>query len=206
MANSSLATNSRKRDYEYQDSSDIQESFISKISHDNVFMVGDIKQSIYRFRNANPDIFAEKLSKYGVEEGGHAIYLQKNFRSRLEVIDFVNDLFGKIMSPEVGEVDYTDGQALEFGNKALYGETPNDRFKATILSYELEEDLEKAELEARAIANDIIDKVQNGLEVTVKNQVRSKSEKIQARRWSISSLTHTKNSISFITKSPMTLR
>ena len=155
---------------EYQDSSDIQESFISKISHDNVFMVGDIKQSIYRFRNANPDIFAEKLSKYGVEEGGHAIYLQKNFRSRLEVIDFVNDLFGKIMSPEVGEVDYMDGQALEFGNKALYGETPNDRFKATILSYELEEDLEKAELEARAIANDIIDKVQNGFEVTVKNQ------------------------------------
>ena len=155
---------------EYQDSSDIQESFINKISHDNVFMVGDIKQSIYRFRNANPDIFASKLLKYGKDQGGHAIYLQKNFRSRLEVISFVNDLFSKVMSPEVGEVDYTNGQALEFGNTALYGSDPKNEFKATILSYELDEDLEKSELEARSIANDIIDKVQNGFLIDVKDQ------------------------------------
>ena len=155
---------------EYQDSSDIQESFINKISHDNVFMVGDIKQSIYRFRNANPDIFANKLLNYGKEEGGHAIYLQKNFRSRMEVINFVNDLFSKIMSPEVGEVDYTNGQALEFGNAYLYGNTPKNEFKATVLSYELNPDFEKSELEARAIANDIIDKVQNGFLIDVKDE------------------------------------
>ena len=155
---------------EYQDSSDIQESFIGKISHDNVFMVGDIKQSIYRFRNANPDIFAGKLLTYGKEEGGHAIYVQKNFRSRLEVIDFVNKLFEKIMSEEVGEVDYTKGQALEFGNTYLYGTEPKNEFKATVLSYELSEEHEKAELEAMAIANDIIDKVQNGFLIDVKDE------------------------------------
>ena len=155
---------------EYQDCSDLQESFISSISNDNVFMVGDIKQSIYRFRNANPDIFAEKLSKYGKDEDGHAIYLQKNFRSRLEVIDFVNDLFGKIMSEEVGDVDYEKGQSLEFGNKYLYGTEPKNEFKATFLSYEPKDDLEKAEIEARAVANDIIDKVKNGFLIDVKDQ------------------------------------
>ena len=152
---------------EYQDCSDLQESFIGKISDDNVFMVGDIKQSIYRFRNANPDIFADKLARYGKDEGGKAIYLQKNFRSRLEVISFVNDLFGKIMSKEVGDVDYEQGQALEFANKYLYGDEPCEEYKATYLTYDPDEGTDKAELEARAIANDILDKVQSGFKVDV---------------------------------------
>ena len=146
---------------EYQDSSDLQEYFISKIANDNVFMVGDIKQSIYRFRNANPDIFAGKLADYSANKGGKAIFLQKNFRSRLEVIECVNSLFDKIMSEELGEVDYKKGQALVFGNTVLYGSDNKPEFKATMLTYDLDQDLLKAELEARAVANDIIEKVKN---------------------------------------------
>src|SRR5699024_6628688 len=72
---------------EYQDTNDIQETFISYIAHDNVYMVGDIKQSIYRFRNANPSIFKDKYDNYKKEVGGRVIDLAKNFRSRREVLD-----------------------------------------------------------------------------------------------------------------------
>ncbi len=154
---------------EYQDSSDLQEFFISKIADDNVFMVGDIKQSIYRFRYANPDIFAGKLANYEKDNGGHAIFLQKNFRSRLEVINAINSLFERIMSKDVGDVNYPSGHALLFGNSFLYGTEPKNEFKAQFLTYELNEDFEKAELEARAVANDIIDKVQNGFMIDSKN-------------------------------------
>ena len=153
---------------EYQDTSDLQEYFINKIARDNVFMVGDIKQSIYRFRHANPDNFRNKLSAYDRGQGGQAIYLKKNFRSRLEVIDCINSLFGRIMSKEMGEVDYHDNHDLEFGNVKLYGDKPKKDFKATILSYELDPKSSKAELEARAVANDIIAKVQSGLMIDVK--------------------------------------
>ena len=78
---------------EYQDTSDLQEKFISLISRDNVYMVGDIKQSIYRFRNANPDIFREKYNLYRDTSKGEKIDLLKNFRSREEVLDDINLLF-----------------------------------------------------------------------------------------------------------------
>ena len=154
---------------EYQDSSDLQEFFISKISDKNVFMVGDIKQSIYRFRYANPDIFAGKLADYEKDNGGHAIFLQKNFRSRLEVINAINSLFERIMSKDIGEVDYSKGQALEFGNSFLYGTAPRNEFKAKFLTYEDTKELERAEFEARAVANDIIDKVQSGFLIDSKS-------------------------------------
>lgn len=155
---------------EYQDTSDLQEYFINKIASDNVFMVGDIKQSIYRFRHANPDNFRNKLSNYDKDKGGHAIYLKKNFRSRLEVIDCINSLFERIMNPEMGEVDYHDNHSLEFGNVSLYGDKPKNEYKATILSYELNQNFLKSELEARAVANDIIDKVQKGFPLDVKGK------------------------------------
>ena len=82
---------------EYQDTNDIQETFISYISHDNVYMVGDIKQSIYRFRNANPSIFKDKYDNYKKEIGGRVIDLAKNFRSRREVLDDINHFFSHIM-------------------------------------------------------------------------------------------------------------
>ena len=78
---------------EYQDTSDLQEKFISFISKNNVYMVGDIKQSIYRFRNANPDLFQEKYNTYKEQKDGIKIDLLKNFRSRNEVLEDINLIF-----------------------------------------------------------------------------------------------------------------
>ena len=78
---------------EYQDTSDLQEEFISLIENNNVYTVGDVKQSIYRFRNANPDIFRNKYNSYSNKVGGEKIDLLDNFRSRQEVVDGINLIF-----------------------------------------------------------------------------------------------------------------
>ena len=102
---------------EYQDTSNIQDTMFRLISKDNknVFMVGDLKQSIYRFRNAAPDIFAEKYREYLKGNGGICIRLFKNFRSRPQVIDSVNGLFSSIMKMETGGIDYTKEEYLVYG-------------------------------------------------------------------------------------------
>ncbi|HOK43990.1 MAG TPA: UvrD-helicase domain-containing protein, partial [Thermoclostridium caenicola] len=116
---------------EYQDSNMVQELIIRMISRSdegrpNIFMVGDVKQSIYRFRQACPDLFMEKYNTYSPEKGEpyRKILLYRNFRSRREVIDAVNFLFGQIMSQQVGELDYTDAEALHPG--AVFHAAPND--------------------------------------------------------------------------------
>ena len=91
---------------EYQDTSSIQEEFISLISNNNVYMVGDIKQSIYRFRNANPYIFQEKYDNYANSLGGIKIDLLKNFRSRKETLFNINEIFNLIMDNEIGNASY----------------------------------------------------------------------------------------------------
>ena len=85
---------------EYQDSNDLQEMILSTLSNgSNMFMVGDVKQSIYAFRNANPDIFVNKCHMYeGDSEKGVLINLKKNFRSRREVLNVVNDVFVNVMT------------------------------------------------------------------------------------------------------------
>lgn len=107
---------------EYQDSNMVQEIIINMISKvdnglPNVFMVGDVKQSIYRFRQAKPEIFLDKYNSYSMEKGElfRKILLFKNFRSRREVVDAVNFIFKQIMSVSVGELDYTDIEALNPG-------------------------------------------------------------------------------------------
>ena len=87
---------------EYQDTSDLQDMFISMIEKNNVYMVGDIKQSIYRFRNANPYLFKNKYDNYSKNIEGFKIDLTKNFRSRMEVIDNINLIFNLLMTDEVG--------------------------------------------------------------------------------------------------------
>ena len=87
---------------EYQDTSDIQETLINCISNNNVYMVGDIKQSIYRFRNANPRIFSDKYELYTADNSkGKVINLMKNFRSREEVLRDINLLFNIKSSSEL---------------------------------------------------------------------------------------------------------
>lgn len=103
---------------EYQDTSDLQEAFISYIAKNNVYMVGDIKQSIYRFRNANPYIFKKKYNDYSKEINGIKIDLNKNFRSRKETIEDFNLIFNMAMTDEVGDASYASEHQMSFGLKA----------------------------------------------------------------------------------------
>lgn len=107
---------------EYQDSNEVQEVLLSMISRapleqPNIFMVGDIKQSIYRFRQAKPELFKGKYDRYSHEEGSleRKILLNKNFRSRKEILDGTNDLFRLLMNERVGELNYNDDEALNLG-------------------------------------------------------------------------------------------
>ena len=107
---------------EYQDSNLVQELMLKMISKEdagqpNVFMVGDVKQSIYRFRQARPELFLEKYHSYSPEKDHpfRKILLYKNFRSRKEIVDAVNFIFKQIMSLQVGELDYSDMEAFNPG-------------------------------------------------------------------------------------------
>ncbi len=105
---------------EYQDTSDIQEYIISKVTRDNnAFMVGDIKQSIYSFRQANPEIFIDKYHRFATDDLSERIDLNSNFRSSKHVLDFVNEVFDVLMTREHGGLDYKKEARLEFGNKTL---------------------------------------------------------------------------------------
>ena len=115
---------------EYQDSNLVQEYILTSISRgNNIFMVGDVKQSIYKFRQARPDLFLEKYKAYQTKvnksnEDDLKIQLFKNFRSRKEVLDFSNQIFASIMSEELGELNYTEEEYLNLGAK--YEDTKQD--------------------------------------------------------------------------------
>ena len=107
---------------EYQDSNLVQEKILTSISKgNNIFMVGDVKQSIYKFRQARPELFLDKYEKYDVKSGlnvesvGEKIQLFKNFRSRKNVLDITNLVFENIMSKKLGDVEYNEEEYLNFG-------------------------------------------------------------------------------------------
>lgn len=148
---------------EYQDTSDIQETFISALSNNNVFMVGDTKQSIYGFRNTNCEIFQNKYENFKKGIGGEKVDLVQNFRSRKEVIDDINKMFSFIMSKKYGAVDYKIDHITIAGNKDY------DKAGEALLSHqteiyryfnnEKETRKKNEEIEARIIAQDILDKI-----------------------------------------------
>lgn len=148
---------------EYQDSNLIQEAILTSVSTVsegiyNVFMVGDVKQSIYRFRLSRPELFMEKFDTYNIEESQkQRIDLHKNFRSRREVLDSTNFLFEQIMTKELGEIAYDEKAALYVG--ADYEEKPGMEAEVLLVntadSSEEQTEAEEAsdrEIEARAIA------------------------------------------------------
>lgn len=116
---------------EYQDSNLVQEYILNSISNKkNIFMVGDVKQSIYKFRQARPELFLEKYANYKLkneientneftykdqEVNGQKIKLFKNFRSRKGVLDFTNLVFENIMSRDLGDVEYDQEEYLNYG-------------------------------------------------------------------------------------------
>ena len=106
---------------EYQDSNDVQEALIHAISRErfgtpNVFMVGDVKQSIYKFRLARPELFLKKYESYPREDGLYqTIELHQNFRSRDSVLSGINEVFYQIMTKGLGGILYTEDAALHAG-------------------------------------------------------------------------------------------
>lgn len=167
---------------EYQDSNLVQEFILSSISRgNNMFMVGDVKQSIYRFRQAMPKLFLEKYSNYETvgtapnDINGRKIQLFKNFRSRDNVLDFTNLIFKNIMSEKLGEVDYNEDEYLNFGaedykkiNQSLKTEIDiidlkkeenldieNTEYLENDNDTEELEHLENIEIEAKYVANKI---------------------------------------------------
>ena len=149
---------------EYQDTNDMQELFVSLIEKNNVYMVGDIKQSIYRFRNTNPKLFKDKYNLYTKNEYGLKIDLNKNFRSRNEVLAGINKLFDYIMNEEIGGAEYRQSHRMIFGNSS-YENVNKENYNLEILNYVDEEEYSKEEIEIFTIAKDIKDKIDNGYEI-----------------------------------------
>lgn len=162
---------------EYQDSNMVQEYIMTAVSRgNNIFMVGDVKQSIYKFRQAMPELFLNKYSTYSDVNGndGYKIKLFKNFRSRNNVLDFTNIIFENIMSENLGDVNYSSDEFLNFGAEDYDDSKENLKTEIDIINLQdekveynteesmeddeeviQEERLENIEIEAKYTANKI---------------------------------------------------
>ena len=151
---------------EYQDSNSVQEYILQSVSNGhNIFMVGDVKQSIYKFRQANPKLFMQKYNEYKLPEeeikNDTKILLYKNFRSRKNILDITNLVFTNIMSQKMGEIEYTKEEALnqgrEFEDIEIDCETELNiiETESDENDEELQEVIENAALEARLVAKKI---------------------------------------------------
>lgn len=158
---------------EYQDSNQVQEDIMCAISrecqgHNNMFMVGDVKQSIYRFRLARPELFMGKYETYSTSDStNQRIDLYDNFRSRQEVVDFVNDVFFKIMAKDLGNVTYDDDAALHY--HASYPDSSGNEpeiilcdMKSEDIGEILEEEDDRKKIEALMVAKRIKELLANG--------------------------------------------
>lgn len=171
---------------EYQDTNDIQEEFISYIQNNNVYMVGDIKQSIYRFRNANPYIFKKKYDDYSKNRNGFKIDLNMNFRSRDEVVKNINLIFDNIMFDDIGGADYKRQHEMVYGNKEYLNHANNDNYDMEILSYTMDDvDYKNTEVEAFIIAKDILKRINNKDKVTFIDHDGMKSRPIDYKDFCI---------------------
>ncbi|MGX7031024.1 helicase-exonuclease AddAB subunit AddA [Vagococcus zengguangii] len=123
---------------EYQDINQLQETILSWLRSDNeaqgnFFMVGDVKQSIYSFRLADPTLFIKKYNDYATEKGGRRIVLAENFRSRAEVLSFTNFIFRQVMNESVGQLAY-DNEARLINGFTGFPSSPN--YQTELLIYE----------------------------------------------------------------------
>ena len=180
---------------EYQDSNLVQEYILTSISKkNNIFMVGDVKQSIYKFRQAMPELFLDKYANYQKKEDrkteeGLKIQLFKNFRSKKNVLQFINVIFEDIMSKTLGDIEYTEEEFLNLG--ATYPKIgqnekieicvidPMEKEKSEdekeieqeeIIEEQAEEKIEDIELEAKFVANKIKELIHSKFQVWDKKQ------------------------------------
>ena len=169
---------------EYQDTSNAQEAIIQKIAKENnVIMVGDVKQSIYAFRNAKPELFTNKYDRLKEVSESESlkeakIILAQNFRSRKEVLDSTNDIFGTLMSKDFGGANYEDKEALVYGEG--YDYSLNQSYKTEINIIEKqneenddldeidevnEENISDIELEGQLVARKIRELIDNKFQI-----------------------------------------
>ncbi|QQK76100.1 helicase-exonuclease AddAB subunit AddA [Salicibibacter cibarius] len=162
---------------EYQDTNRVQEAILQLLSNGhNRFMVGDVKQSIYRFRLAEPSLFLEKQQSYGtlknedvgsVKNNGIRVDLAENFRSRKQVLDGVNYVFKQVMDETIGDVHYDEDQALRYGNLDYDQEAIGYENEVVLLDRtghghdDEEEELQAAEKEGQWIAERIQSMIEN---------------------------------------------
>ncbi len=155
---------------EYQDSNRVQEAILSRVSRSgNLFFVGDVKQSIYRFRKAEPKLFLEKCKTFS-GEAGTRINLMENYRSSKAIIDAVNLVFRTVMKEDIAEINYDE-------NAMLYHKSPDSGGKVECHIFERktaqeEESIEDAEAEARFIADHLIQRMQKPITDTETGGVR----------------------------------
>lgn len=152
---------------EFQDVNDVQDLIFKCVSREenNIFVVGDVKQSIYGFRQAKPQIFIDRKNSYKKFDAVNPAYpatiiLDKNFRSRKEVCDTVNFIFRNLMTKQSAQMDYTEDEMLNVG--ASYPESTACDFEISLIEKSAFEDYDYAEIEARHIANKIHSMMKSG--------------------------------------------
>lgn len=163
---------------EYQDSNQLQDVILNAVSktrlsgeNNNIYMVGDVKQSIYKFRLACPELFIEKYDTYGETGDNVRIELQKNFRSRENVLECANDVFSHIMNKNFSGIGYDESVRLNAGfpypeySDSNYGDGANKSTDVILISSENEEEATTRELEADRLAKLIEGIVASGVNV-----------------------------------------
>lgn len=163
---------------EYQDSNQLQEVILNAVSktrlsgeNNNIYMVGDVKQSIYKFRLACPELFIEKYDTYGETGDNVRIELQKNFRSRENVLECANDVFSHIMNKNFSGIGYDESVRLNAGfpypeyGDSNYGDEANKSTDVILISSENEEEATTRELEADRLAKLIEEIASSGINV-----------------------------------------
>lgn len=163
---------------EYQDSNQLQEVILNAVSktrltgeNNNIYMVGDVKQSIYKFRLACPELFIEKYDTYGETGDNVRIELQKNFRSRENVLECANDVFSHIMNKNFSGIGYDESVRLNAGfpypeySDSNYGDEANKSTDVILISSENEEEATTRELEADRLAKLIEEIASSGVNV-----------------------------------------
>lgn len=163
---------------EYQDSNQLQEVILNAVSktrltgeNNNIYMVGDVKQSIYKFRLACPELFIEKYDTYGETGDNVRIELQKNFRSRENVLECANDVFSHIMNKNFSGIGYDESVRLNAGfpypeySDSNYGDEANKSTDVILISSENEEEATTRELEADRLAKLIEEIASSGINV-----------------------------------------
>ncbi|MDR2073829.1 MAG: helicase-exonuclease AddAB subunit AddA [Oscillospiraceae bacterium] len=158
---------------EYQDINKLQDKIFNLISRDrqNLFIVGDAKQSIYSFRQAAPEVFLNyEINSEKNELGGKKIFLETNFRSQNKIICAVNFIFANLMNPETSGIDYQKGHALSVGS--FFEGVSDAGFELKIIDLSAVSDFERIEFEAKFVASLIKKIIKSGKKVFEDNKLR----------------------------------